>query len=1477
MTKKITEIFKRYMPNEDYLRILEDAYDVNVRADRDLKLAEVRAFFPYLIKKSDLYTIEEEIKAVYELNYVKILPRYASVLFNEDYLPEVFTEAKRVGIVSNGFFNDYSADIDEDLITIKIPFLMGGIDLLEEAETNVVISNIIKSEFSLDFKVRILQREDYRDYDPLVQMNDNLARMASEAYNNSIINEESELNDYKKDTPELNLTRVTTLNPDKSAFEIINETTVRSGLIKFDISAPSYVTGEEMILDPHKLIPIREFDKDMRNVTTLGRIFEITTNDSRRGDKVNIKIGITDDDSSIYIKASVSSDDAIELLAPISKQGTHKIDPKTDKYFVGAIVAVRGNVKFDTYENDYCMKHKDICIVKRIFREDSSSVKRIELHLHTTMSSMDATSPPDAVVETAFRWGHKAVAITDHGNLQAYPIAMLAAEKLKGAVKVIYGLEAYFVDDTSRAVYGNMNPSLDDEFVIFDIETTGLSALNNKITEIGAVIYKSGEIIDEFNMYVNPKVPIPPDITELTGISDETVADAPEISAVLPEFLEFIGDRMVIAHNASFDVSFIRAACDLYGYEFKNSYLDTLGLSRYVNPDLKRHKLDTIAEYYKLGEFNHHRASDDAKMLAEIFSCMIKKLEEEGIHDISHMNAAMSEHADPLKLNTYHQIILVKNKIGLKNLYKLVSYSYLNYFRKYPRIPKTVLEEHREGLIIGSACESGELFRALLENKPESDLIEIAKFYDYLEIQPLCNNQFLINEGRVADTEALMELNRKIIEIGRKAERPVVATCDSHFINDEDEIYRKILLAGMKYSDYDKNIHLYYRTTDEMLDEFLYLGEDTAYEVVVKNTNLISDMIENVRPIPNGTYTPHIDGSEQELTDMCWKKAREMYGDELPDQVYDRLKRELDSIINNGFAVLYIIAQKLVANSMEKGYLVGSRGSVGSSIVATMAGITRVNPLPPHYLCPKCKYSDFSNEENYGSGFDLPDKRCPNCGNDLKHDGHDIPFETFLGFYGDKSPDIDLNFSGDVQADAHKFTEILFGEGKAFRAGTIGTLASKTAYGFTMKYLEGKGIKLNKADDSRLSIKCIGIRRTTGQHPGGIIVVPADYEIYDFTPVQHPADDPDSSTVTTHFAFTYLHDTILKLDILGHDIPTKYKRLEEYTGINVLDVPVNDSKVLKLFISPAPLGVSSDDIFCETGTYGLPEMGTKLVRDVLIDAQPKSFADLIQISGLTHGTDVWKGNAQELIKSKTCTISEVIGTRDDIMLFLIHKHNLDKSTAFAITEDVRKGKGLTPGYEKLMIEHGVPDWYIDSCKKIKYMFPKAHAAAYVTDAMIIGWYKVYYPLEFYAAFFTAAPSGFDSEIVMGGRSKVVQTITEIEKKGVERTQKEASMLDTLLLVNECYCRGLSFLPVSIEKSSAKAYIPESGKIRLPFASLPGLGDTAAEKIVEVRDKGNIYSIEDLKHAAKLSKTVVEILEKSGALDGLSKTNQLSMF
>ena len=905
-----------------------------------------------------------------------------------------------------------------------------------------------------------------------------------------------------------------------------------------------------------------------------------------------------------------------------------------------------------------------------------------------------------------------------------------------------------------------------------------------------------------------------------------------------------------------------------------------MALSRYLNRDLSKHKLDNLAEYYGLGDFDHHRAHEDAEMLALIFMQMTKKLWDEGVRNVSQISGVMGENSDPLKLPTYHQIILVKDRAGLKNLYKLVSMSYLDYYRKVPRIPKSALESHRDGLIIGSACEAGELFRAIVENRPEADLLEIASFYDYLEIQPLSNNSFMIREGTVSDAEQLKALNRRVIEIAEKAGKPVVATCDAHFMEKEDEILRKILLAGMKFKDADSDLGLYFRTTDEMLEEFSYLGEEKAYEVVVENTNRIADMIETVLPIPEGKYTPSIEGADEDLERECYRHAEEIYGDPLPEIVKSRLDKELTSIITNGFAVLYMIARKLVKYSEEQGYLVGSRGSVGSSFVAFAAGISEVNPLPPHYVCRKCRYSDFSNEGGYGSGFDFPDRDCPVCGERLYSDGHDIPFETFLGFKGDKSPDIDLNFSGEVQAKVHKYTAELFGKENVFRAGTLGTLADKTAFGFVSRYVEDRGMNVCKAEISRLTSRCVGVKRTTGQHPGGIIVIPKDHDIYEFTPIQHPADDTSSETITTHFAFSYLHETILKLDELGHDVPTKYKALERFSGTSVLDVKMNDPDVYRLFTGTEPLGIKSTELIdSETGTLGIPELGTSFVKPVLIHSKPKDFADLIQVSGLTHGEGVWLGNAKDLIDNNICDLSKVIGTRDGIMLDLI-KFGLDKSMSFKIMEMVRKnkkGKPIPDEMMEAMREKNVPDWYIDSLQKIRYMFPKAHAAAYIMSAIRIAWYKVHMPLAFYAGFFTAAPGEFDAEIVMGGRRAVRNKLEEIKSKGMEASQKENAMFATLQLVEEALARGIRFLPIDLYKSDAFDFLPEDGAIRMPFSSLGGIGENAARSLVAARDSGEIFSKEELRLKSKVTKSVMEILEKNGVLDGLSDTDQISMF
>lgn len=1462
--RTLKTIFSRFAPQTQRQReIFDAATDAVLTGDKEKSMYQVTFSLPFLCDKIDLYAMENQLCQLYGLTLLRLLPSFPPELFSKDYMPQVLMESKRVGAVSNGFFNDCDIKIEEDKITLSVPFTAGGVELLDLGRTGDIIAGIIRSEFSLSYQVEILQSEDYlthfeeyrRQQDR--EIREYQERTAAQAAQYQA-HQEKKAQEEAQESPVYQ--RVESLFDGEAQIEAIGSSLIHAGKMTFDVSGGEVIFGEDFEHDDPT--PLRNINRPARHVAVLGQVFEVKTNELRGSDKFSVTIGITDKDSSVFLRTTLEEGEAA-ALAGAAKPGT--------------CLAACGSVRQDKF-GEYNISLKSAKKIKVHIRPDNAEQKRVELHMHTNLSTMDATAKPEDIIKRAAAWGQKAIAITDHGTAQAFPTAMLAAKKLED-FKVLYGIEAYFVDDTARALYGRTDIGFDEEMIVFDIETTGLSVQNCKITEIGAVKVQNGQVLDTFNTFVNPGMHIPENITELTGITDEMVADAPSVDEALRAFFAFTEDRLLIAHNAGFDTSFIRRAAEECGLPFENSYLDTVSMSRYVNPELKRHRLDTLAEYFDLGDFNHHRASDDAEMLAYIFFKMIDKLQDEGITDFTQMTNAMSENADPLKLRTYHQIIIAKNLIGLKNLYRLISESYLTYYRRTPRIPKTRLMELREGLIIGSACEAGELFRAILENKPQAAIEEIASFYDYLEIQPTSNNMFLIESGKAASIEELQELNRKIVALGEKLNKPVCATCDAHYIDPEDEIYRRILLTGMKYPDADKVTHLHMRTTEEMLEEFSYLGAEKAYEVVVTNTNKIADMVEKIDPIPAGSYPPHIEGSEEELTSKCYEMAASMYGNPLPTQVQARLERELDSIIKNGFAIMYIIARRLVENSESKGYQVGSRGSVGSSFAATMAGITKVNPLPPHYRCPVCRHSEWIEDGSVKSGFDLPVKNCPNCGTpDMIRDGHNIPFETFLGFYGDKTPDIDLNFSGDVQGDAHKYTEVLFGKGHAFRAGTIGTLAEKTAFGYAAKYLEGKGISVCRAELERLISGCVGVKRTTGQHPGGIIIVPQGYEIYDFCPVQHPADDPNSGTITTHFEFKYLHDTILKLDILGHDIPTKYKRLEEYTNTNVLDCNLSDPKLYQLFTTPAPLGVTREDLLgVETGTLGLPEMNTKFVRGVLTQAKPKSFSDLLQISGLTHGTGVWLGNADALIEAGTCTISDVIGCRDDIMLYLIQNHHMDKALSFAIMEDVRKGKGLKPEYEESMIAAGVPDWYIDSCKKIKYMFPKAHAAAYVIDALRLGWYKIYYPKEFYAAYFTAAPGGVEASVVCGGRQAVKAKMDEISAMGKEATAKDNETFSALQLVNEAMVRGIRFLPVDLRQSHAKKFLPQEEGIRLPFNSIGGLGDTAAENIMRARDEEDIFSVEDLRVAAKLSKTVVEVLDANGVFKGMSMTNQLSFF
>ena len=1459
MAKTLMEVFSRYLPDSESRRFLESAYlSGNMRVDKNLRMVEVDFEYSTLISKAKLYRLEAEIGKAYSLRSVRLLPKYPSALFSEDYFSEIMYEAYRTNIISKSFLQEYRANFDGTHITIDIMFGDGGIHFIEYNHIGEKIADIIFKEFGLKYKLSFRQSQEYvSNRDEMIKQELRRFKTAKPAIPSANAMEQAQTavvmsTSTVEKRPSVYDTPAKTFTDENGYLHIGNSI--------FDLEGALPLIGEAFEIKPS---PMFYMTRPQASVVIVGEILGKEIAERKTKGKYKTEFCITDYESTIMARFGITDEEL----------------PSYQELSDGMVVAIKGSLQFDEFDGELVLTPYAIMQIKKIGRMDNAPEKRVELHLHTNMSQMDAIIPPDLAVKTAHKWGHKAVAITDHGNVQGYQEAMKAAGKL--GMKVIYGMEAYFVNDEEKAIYGDSKTGFHDEFVVFDIETTGLSPLSCKITEIGAVLVKDNEVLSVFNTFVDPEMPIPDEIVSLTGITDEMVKGAPKTKEAVQSFLDFIGDRMLVAHNASFDISFIRKAAQDYDLPFTNPYLDTVSMSRFVNPDLKKHKLDTIAEYFGLGDFNHHRASDDAEMCARIFYRMVDKLENDDVSTPAEMSAAMSDRTDPLKLNTYHLILLVKNAEGLKNLYKMISFSYLKYYKKRPRIPKTVLEAHREGLIIGSACEAGELYRAVLENKPWDELVAIANFYDYLEIQPLSNNGFMIANKTVSSEEELKKINQKIIQLGEETGKPVVATCDAHFMDRTDEIYRKILLAGMKFDDADRDIGLYMRTTEEMLAEFAYLDEEKAYEVVVTNTNKIADMVEEgIRPFPDGTFTPKMEGAEEDLRRICYERATSLYGTPLPQIVEKRLDKELTSIIKNGFAVLYMIAQKLVWYSEQQGYLVGSRGSVGSSFVASMAGISEVNPLPPHYYCPNCKYSQFILDGSYGSGFDLPDAKCPCCGTDMRGDGHDIPFETFLGFYGDKSPDIDLNFSGEVQGKVHKYTEELFGAENVFRAGTIGGVADKTAFGYASKYAEERNLALSKAEIIRLTKKCIGVKRTTGQHPGGIVVVPKEYDIYDFCPVQHPADDPNSDIITTHFTFEYLHDTLLKLDELGHDIPTKYKYLERFSGLNVMELPMNDQDVYELFRSTQTLGATPEEIGgCKIGTLGLPEFGTAFVMPVVIEARPKNFNDLLQISGLTHGTGLWLGNAQDLIKNGICDISKVVGTRDSIMLALI-RYGLDDSTSFKIMEFVRKNKAGKPIPDNMlsaMREKNVDEWYIDSLTKIRYMFPKAHAAAYVMSAIRLGWFKVHQPIVFYSAYFSAAPGGFDGSVASKGKAQVSKLINELKNKDKkERSQKDDDTISAMQIALECLGRGYRFLPVDLYKSDARMFLPENNAIRLPFGSLPGLGEAAALKLQDARADGEYFSIEDLKQRTGISKAVIEILDEAGVLDGLSETNQLKL-
>ena len=1226
------------------------------------------------------------------------------------------------------------------------------------------------------------------------------------------------------------------------------------------------------------LTKITELSSEDGTVSLDGEIIYMEDKTLKNG-KTLLSFDLYDGTSTLTCKAFLEKDKAKKI---IKRMGSVKG------------VKIEGNAQMDSFSNELTVMANTIVEsegVKKVIRQDNSEVKRVELHMHTKMSQMDAVTSATDLIKRAMKWGMKSIAITDHGVAQAFPEAYHLVGDDNPDIKIIYGVEAYLAPDNTKSIYDGKGQDIDTTYCVLDLETTGFSASNDKITEIGIMKVKNKEVIDEFSCFVNPERHIPERVSEVTNITDDMVKDAETIDKIFPKVLEFLGDQketVIVAHNANFDVGFLKQNAKALGYDFNYSYLDTLSLAKDLFPDYKKYKLGKIAENLGIKVEVAHRALDDVDTTVKVFNVMMDMLKERGakkLEDIDQVAADQEAKKEEYKkLKTYHAIILAKNYVGLRNLYKLISLSHVNYFYRKPRILKSLYKKYSEGLILGSACEAGELYQAIEQGRPDEEIEAIANDYDYLEIQPIGNNQFLIRNGIMRDEEDLRDINRKIVALGEKLNKPVVATCDVHFMDPQDEIYRRILEAGQKYEDADNQAPLYLRTTEEMLEEFSYLGEEKAYEVVVTNTNLISDMCEQISPISPEKCPPHIPGCEEDIKNIAYKKAHELYGDPLPEIVQTRLDKELNSIISNGYSVMYIIAQKLVWKSNEDGYIVGSRGSVGSSLVAFMTGITEVNSLQPHYRCPNCKYSEFE-DYGVGNGFDLPDKDCPKCGHKLAKDGMDIPFETFLGFNGDKEPDIDLNFSGEYQAKAHKYTEVIFGKGTTFKAGTVGTVADKTAYGYVKGYYEDRGIPMNRAEIQRLSVGCTGIKRTTGQHPGGIIVVPKGREIYEFTPVQHPADDPNSDIITTHFDYHSIDGNLLKLDILGHDDPTVIRMLQDLTGIAPTEIPLDDKETMSIFNSTNALGVTPEQIHSEVGTYGIPEYGTKFARGMLLDTKPTTFDELIRLSGLSHGTDVWLGNAQSLIEQGIVTLQEAICCRDDIMIYLIKK-GLPPDKAFKIMESVRKGKvakGKEPKwkdeYIPLMKEHDVPDWYIKSCEKIKYMFPKAHAAAYVTNAFRIAWFKVHIPLAYYAAYYSIRAKAFDASCMIFGKEKAKNKMKEIEMKNQkkEATKAELDMYDDLEIVLEMYERGLEFLPIDLYESEATKFKIQDNKLRPPLNSIPGFGTVAAQGIVEARKDGKFMSIDDLKIRAKIGASGADLLKEFGCLEGMSQSNQLSLF
>lgn len=1246
---------------------------------------------------------------------------------------------------------------------------------------------------------------------------------------------------------------------DKEEQELIRQATEHIPAVtgtKMNLKSGTILLGRSVKEEPLPIISLKE---DSGKVTVEACIFNMESREIRGG-KYLVLLDVTDYTSSITIRMFLKPDKAKELLRKLK---------------VGNWYRIRGDCQYDKYQKEIVLSPNDIITAPSRTRLDEAPKKRVELHLHTQMSSMDGITSANDIVERAALWGHSAVAVTDHGVVQAFPEAYAAGQN--NGVKILLGLEAYLINDSQPIIQYSRPDDFNQTFVVLDIETTGLDSVNDEIIEIGAKKIMGRKIVDSFQSFVKPERQIPVDITELTGITQDMVKDAPPIQLVLSDFMTFCGDAALAAHNAPFDLGFIREKGETFGYTINQPIIDTLSLSRELLGDLKRFKLNLVAEHLGIELKNHHRANDDAGAAGGILLKLFDILEKQGASNLDEINELLKKRTNLNSLQSFHAVILVKNYLGLKNLYRLVSKSHLDFFYRKPRIPKTLLAQYREGLIIGSGCEAGELYQGILNNQTKEEIDEIVNFYDYLEIQPIANNHHLIREGRISNEESLRQINQWIVSLGEKHNKKVAATGDVHFLDPQDEYFRRILMDGQKFEDADMQAPLYFKTTAEMLDEFSYLGVEEAHRVVIEAPNSIADEIDDIKPIPEQLVPPEIHGAEDEISSKSIDTAVSIYGEPLPDIVQKRLDKELKSIIGNGYAVLYLIAHKLVKKSNSDGYLVGSRGSVGSSFVATLTGITEVNPLPPHYICPSCKHSDFEiDTEQFGCGADLPDKICPNCGQPYAKDGFDIPFEVFLGFKGDKVPDIDLNFSGEYQLAAHKYTEELFGEGHVFRAGTIGTIAEKTAFGFVKKYLESKEIEATNTEINRLVAGCTGVKRTTGQHPGGILVVPKSREIYEFTPIQHPADDKKSGIITSHFDFHAIHDTLVKLDLLGHDDPTVIRMLEDITKVDAKTITLGEETTMKLFSGTEPLKVKPEDINSPVGTFGVPEFGTQFVRQMLVDTKPTTFAELIRISGLSHGTDVWLNNAQELIRNEVAALPEVICTRDDIMIYLINR-GLKPTEAFKIMESVRKGNGLTPEMEKVMEEKSIPKWYMDSCKKIKYMFPKAHAAAYVVMAFRIAWFKVYYPEAFYATYFTVRADDFDAALIMKGPEFVRESIKNLTSIGNELSAKEKNVLTILEVTLEMYMRNIGFVPIDLYMSDSSRFIITKEGIRPPLNALQGVGTNAAKSIVKEREQREFLSIEDMHDRTRVTKTVIEALKEQGVLDNLPETSQMSLF